>query len=123
MSWVFVFLAGGSGAWCRFRLDGLIGRFWRHSVPVGTLVINVLGSFLLGLLSGQALAHGGEASLLAVLGTGLLGGFTTFSTANVEVTRLALAGRGGVAVTLQIAMAVVAVAVALFGWWLGALIG
>ncbi|MFZ2624566.1 MAG: CrcB family protein [Propionibacterium sp.] len=123
MTWVFIFLAGGAGSWCRFRLDGVISRAWRRAVPVGTLTINVLGSFLLGLLTGQALTHGGEASLLAVLGTGLIGGFTTFSTANVEVVRLALAGRGTTAVVLHIGMMVLAVAAALLGWAIGDAIG
>ena len=123
MNWLLVFVAGGLGSWCRFRLDALIGRRWDHSVPVGTLTINVLGSFLLGLLTGQALAHGGEASLLFVVGTGLIGGFTTFSTANVEVVRLSLAGRSAVAVGLHLGMMAAAVAAALLGWWIGAAIG
>lgn len=123
MTWVLVFLAGGVGSWCRFRFDGLINRAWRRSVPVGTLTINVLGSFLLGLLTGQALTHGGEASLLAVLGTGLMGGFTTFSTATVEVVRLTLAGRGTTAAILHVGMMVLAVVAALLGWAIGDAIG
>lgn len=123
MTWLLVFVAGGVGSWCRIRLDGLVGRHWHHSVPAGTLTINVLGSFALGLLTGQALAHGGEASLLTVLGTGLIGGFTTFSTAQVEVVRLAMARRSVVAISLQIGMMLVAVAVALLGWSLGSLLG
>ena len=54
--------------------------------PWGTLAINVLGSFALGLLMGQGSAH-----VLLIAGAGLLGGFTTFSTASLETVRL-LAG-------------------------------
>ncbi|MFT8395100.1 fluoride efflux transporter FluC [Propionibacterium sp.] len=123
MTWVLIFVAGGVGSWCRFRLDGVISRSWRHSVPIGTLTINMIGSFLLGLLTGHAMTHGGEASVLAVLGTGLMGGFTTFSTANVEVVRLAMSGRRGVALGLQVGMMVIAVLVALLGWTIGAAVG
>jgi hypothetical protein len=56
--------------------------------PVGTTVINVTGSFLLGLLGGLALQHGLPTSWHLVLGTGFLGGYTTFITASVETVRL-----------------------------------
>lgn len=119
MTWALMVLAGGIGSWCRFRLDALIGRHWRRSVPVGTLSINVLGSFALGLLTGHAGAHGGAEGVLLVAGTGLLGGFTTFSTANVEVVRLALAGRRAGALALHLSMMVLAVGAAMLGWAVG----
>jgi CrcB protein len=59
------------------RLDG--ERF-----PVGTLLVNVLGSFLLGLLAGAAV----EGGALALLGTGFCGGFTTYSAFAVQTHRL-----------------------------------
>jgi CrcB protein len=80
--------AGGIGAALRLILDGLIRDRVRSSYPVATTVINITGSLLLGLLTGlashQLLPH--QWQLIA--GTGLLGGYTTFSTASFETVRL-----------------------------------
>ena len=80
--------AGGIGAALRLILDGLIRDHVRSSYPVATTVINLTGSLLLGLLTGlashQLLPH--QWQLIA--GTGLLGGYTTFSTASFETVRL-----------------------------------
>lgn len=76
MTPLLVALGGGVGAALRF----LIGHRWDGRVPVGTFVVNVLGSFLLGLLTGFAL----DDQLLALLGTGFCGGFTTYSAFAVQ---------------------------------------
>jgi CrcB protein len=89
--------AGGVGAVARLVLDGFLRARVRIAYPLGTTVINVTGSFLLGLVTGLALAHGLPAEWRAVLGTGFLGGYTTFSTASVETVRLVQAGRPGLA--------------------------
>lgn len=90
MTILWVSLAGGLGAAARFMFDGAVNRRFRSVLPVGTLAINVIGSFLLGLLTGAATHHlaGVDASVKAILGTGFCGGFTTFSTASVETMRL-----------------------------------
>lgn len=117
--WIGVFFAGGVGAWCRFQLDGLIGRHWRRSIPAGTFTINVLGSFGLGLFTALALHRSELGWLPVVLGTGMMGGFTTFSTANVEVVRLMLSGRRAAGLGLHLATLVVASAAAVLGLVLG----
>lgn len=71
---LLVCLAGGLGAVCRWALDEAMAR--RHERWVATLVVNVTGSFALGVAS-----HGLSADWLAVAGAGFLGAFTTFSTA------------------------------------------
>ncbi|PPK98189.1 CrcB protein [Kineococcus xinjiangensis] len=86
-----VCLAGGAGAVARFHVDRLVtsalrARFPAAGVPWGTLAVNVSGSFLLGLLIATAGA-GAPGALLAVAGSGFCGGYTTFSTAVVEVVR------------------------------------
>jgi fluoride exporter len=86
---VLVCLAGGVGAALRLLLDGLIRDRVPASYPVGTTVINVSGSFLLGLVVGLAGSHLLPPAGQLVCGTGLLGGYTTFSTASVETVRLA----------------------------------
>lgn len=94
MSLLLIALAGGLGATTRFVTDSLIARHNPFRVPLGTLVVNVTGSLLLGILVGAlASAPAGSAgqTAVAVIGTGFCGGYTTFSTASVEVARLLLA--------------------------------
>jgi fluoride exporter len=84
LAWAGVAVLGACGALARFSV-GAIVTAWRPSAfPLGTFVVNLTGGFALGLLTG--LGAGGHA--LLVLGTGLLGGYTTFSTWMVEAHRL-----------------------------------
>jgi CrcB protein len=93
---LFVCAGGGLGSGARY----LVGIAFRHATgdgfPWGTLTVNVIGSFLLGFL----LMHAAGADRLSpttelALGTGLLGGFTTYSTFNFETVRLAQQGEPG----------------------------
>ena len=74
-----VALAGGLGATLRLVLDGLVQARVHTTLPLGTLLINVVGSFVLGWLTGGLFARGASSVLKAALGPGLLGSFTTFS--------------------------------------------
>jgi CrcB protein len=89
--WVGVALLGGVGACARFLLDGTVAA--RGGFPLGTLAVNVSGSFLLGLLAGSGVS--GDAYLLA--GTATLGAYTTFSTWMFESRRAVEDGRSRVA--------------------------
>ena len=82
-------LLGGSGAVARFLLDGAVSERVGRAFPYGTLAVNLIGSFTLGVFAGAAL--GGDAFRLA--GTGLVGAFTTFSTWALESHRLGEDGR------------------------------
>lgn len=77
---VEVALAAALGAIARYLLDRVVQQ--RHSsvMPWGTFTINITGAFLLGLVTGLQLHHGLSHNTLAILGTGLLGGYTTWST-------------------------------------------
>lgn len=86
VEWTALIVGGGLGAGARYVVDGAIMRGRRGIFPVGILVVNVIGSFLLGLLTG--IPHLAPA-WLAILGTGVLGGFTTFSSVAVETVLLA----------------------------------
>lgn len=77
-------LLGGTGAIARFLLDGVIATRMGGRFPLGTLAVNLSGSLLLGLLVGAGAA--GDTQRL--LGTGLLGAYTTFSTWMFESQRL-----------------------------------
>lgn len=81
-------VSGGLGAVARFVLDGLLRAHVRSRLPWATILINVTGSFALGLVTG--LAAGGllPEPWLLILGVGFLGGYTTFSTASLETVRL-----------------------------------
>lgn len=81
-------LCGGLGACARYALDGLVASRLAGSLPWGTILINLSGSFLLGLLAGLTAGNLLPAAWQLAVGTGFLGGYTTFSTASVETVRL-----------------------------------
>ena len=83
-----IVLAGGLGAAARFLLDGLVRARTTTGLPVGTVLINVTGSFTLGLITGLTLNHTAPDQLRLIAGTGFLGGYTTFSTASLETVHL-----------------------------------
>jgi len=114
--------AGGVGAALRLLVDGLVRSRSKLSFPLATFLINISGSLLLGLITGLTLARGLPDSVHLVLGAGLLGGYTTFSTASFETVRLVQSRRFGAAVANGPGMLVVAVAAASFGLWIGSLL-
>ena len=119
---LLVALAGGLGAVARFLVDAEIGRrASRAPLPLGTVVINVSGSLLLGLVTGWWSVHTGDPDVRSLLGLGFLGGYTTFSTACVEAARLAGAGRAWSVLAHVAGMLVLSVAAAGLGFWLGGL--
>jgi fluoride exporter len=83
-----VAIGGLVGAPTRFLVDRLVADRMESDFPLGTLLINVSGSFVLGLLTGLDLA--GQMPLLvkALIGTGFCGAYTTFSTWSFETVRL-----------------------------------
>ena len=79
-------LGGALGALARFGLSYFVQSFHGTNLPLGTLVVNVLGSFLLGIVGAFVMAHAAEQHLFlrAAVGVGFLGSFTTFSTFELE---------------------------------------
>jgi CrcB protein len=111
-------VGGAAGACLRHFVDRLVQDRHRRNFPLGTLVINVSGSFLLGFLAGWAEHHGVSASWQTFGGTGITGAFTTFSTFSYDTVALAESGRWAtagrnVAFSLVFSLAGVALGLAL----------
>lgn len=85
-------LAGGLGAGLRHLVDLLVTGGRRERFPLGILVVNVTGSFALGVLTGVG-AGLIDSDLGWVIGVGLLGGYTTFSTVSLDSALLVRAGQ------------------------------
>jgi fluoride exporter len=101
-------LVGGFGAIARFVLDGAVAGRAGREFPYGTLLVNVLGAFALGLLVGAAVGQ----DAYRLLGTGLIGAFTTFSTWALESHRLGEEGElrpGALNFAVSLLLGVVAV--------------
>jgi CrcB protein len=91
--WAAFLAAAAVGACARYLLDGLVQSRTGGAFPWGTCVINVSGSFVLGLLTGLTLSHAFPTDVRLVLGTGFCGAYTTFSTFTFETLRLVEEGR------------------------------
>ena len=84
LAWLGVGVFGAAGAYARFALAAAVTARRAGAFPWGTFIVNMTGGFALGVLTGAGVT--GDA--LFVLGTGLMGGYTTFSTWMVEAERL-----------------------------------
>lgn len=101
MTPLLIAVFGGLGAVSRFVSDGMIRTVLGRVFPWGTLIINAVGSFILGILTAYTLRGEMSHNVLLIVGTGFCGGFTTFSTAIFEAVRL-IEERRYFAVTLQV---------------------
>jgi CrcB protein len=92
MAWL---AAGGFlGAIARYAIQSLISARWPTKLPIGTLFVNVLGSFLLGWIASSGI----HEQIAFFLGTGFMGAFTTFSTIHLESMNLFKQGEGKISV-------------------------
>jgi CrcB protein len=118
LTMVIVAAGGAAGAAVRYLVDLAVTARMGSRFPWATLVVNVTGSFLLGVLAGAV----SETTILAAAGAGLLGGYTTFSAVNAAAATLILAGRVRAAVLSILANAAGAVAAAAAGLAVGMLL-
>lgn len=108
---LWICLGGAAGTGARYLLSGWLLRAAGPGFPWGTLAVNVIGSFLLGLIMQVALATDLiSPALRLALTTGVMGGFTTYSTFNYETLQYLqqnewLAAFTNVAVTLLVCLA------------------
>ena len=113
--WCAVAVIGGAGSVLRFLVDGTVSTAIGRDFPFGTLVVNISGAVILGLLAGLALSH--DQALLA--GTAAVGSYTTFSTWMLETERLAEERQYGKVIANVLISLVLGIAAAALGQLIG----
>ncbi|TIC80531.1 fluoride efflux transporter FluC [Crenobacter intestini] len=123
---MWVGLGGGLGALLRWRVGALVGERYHGDFPLGTFLINVTGAFViayLAVLFGVDWRDRFGSALNAGVLTGVLGGYTTFSSMQLDAAKLADAGKGRLATIYLLASTFAGLAAAVFGAWLAVLQG
>lgn len=87
MNILLVMVGGAIGSLARFLLSGFAQKYVSNGFPIGTLVVNLIGSFIIGLLWG-VFENQSVSQLRVFLFVGVLGGFTTFSAYSIETLNL-----------------------------------
>jgi len=112
--------AGAAGAVARYLVTRAVQLRTRSDIPWGTVVVNVTGAFLLGLVTGAGIYHGLTETPRIVLGVGFCGAYTTFSTLAVETVRLVEAGKVADAARNLAGSVAVGLVAAAAGLWISA---
>jgi CrcB protein len=110
---LLVFLGAGLGGVLRHGVNLAAARILGAGFPWGTLAVNVVGSFLMGLVAGWLALRAGEGwsqPFRLFLATGILGGFTTFSAFSLDAALLWERGQGGMAAAYVAGSVVVSLA-------------
>ncbi|PBC78437.1 protein CrcB [Streptomyces sp. TLI_235] len=94
MTWLLVILGAVVGAPLRYLTDRAVQSRHDSVFPWGTFAVNVSGCLVLGLLTAAAAAGAASSDLQLLIGTGLCGALTTYSTFSYETLRLAQSGAG-----------------------------
>ncbi|GAA4489562.1 fluoride efflux transporter CrcB [Actinoallomurus oryzae] len=92
MNWLLVIAGAMVGAPLRYLTDRAVQARHDSVFPWGTFTINITGCLILGLLTGAVTYHAASAGVQLLLGTGLCGALTTYSTFSYETLRLAETG-------------------------------
>ena len=97
------------GGVLRYGVGVAIAARWASPFPAATLLVNVTGSFLLGMLATLLMGRADEAELRLLLLVGLCGGYTTFSSFSLETVRLVQRGEAGIAAVYVLASVVLSI--------------
>jgi CrcB protein len=116
---LMVAAGGAAGASARHLVGVVSLRAFGSGFPVGTMVVNVVGCLVMGIIAGLfATRIQGSESLRLLLATGFLGGFTTFSAFSLDFTVLWERGETGLAVAYVAASVGLSIAALALGLWL-----
>lgn len=122
---LWICLGGAAGTGARYWLSGWAQRHAGIGFPVGTLAVNVIGSFAIGVLMEIGVAGGMlPPTVRLALTTGVIGGFTTYSTFNYETIESLRSGAWAIAaanvlVTVFVCLAAGGAGLGLGRWWIG----
>lgn len=116
---LLVFLGGGLGAVSRYGLSGVITRNLDTQFPAGTITVNLMGCFLIGILFEIFRQTSVDPSLKGLFLTGFLGAFTTFSTFSLETINLFHAQHYKLGFTYLAISNIAGIFLAAAGIWIG----
>ena len=116
MLYLIVFLGAGIGGALRHGVNVAAVRLFGYGFPFGTLIVNVVGSFVMGLLAGYfAFRPGIPQHMRLFLTTGILGGFTTFSAFSLDTALLVERHSYGIAAGYAVGSVAASVSALFFG--------
>jgi CrcB protein len=118
MPFVLVFAGGGFGAALRYLVSLGVGTMWDGDFPLGTFLVNLGGCFAIGTLAGLSELMPIDPQWRLFLQTGVLGGFTTFSSFGLETVQLVHRGEWGVAAVYVLGSNLIGLGLAFAGYWL-----
>lgn len=118
-AFLLVMLGGAVGAALRFGIGVWSIQSFGDTFPWGTLIVNLSGGFLMGLLAGAVVREGAGLPVHMLIGTGLLGGFTTFSAFSLEAALMVERGQIGTALAYALASVIGSVVLLFAGLWAG----
>lgn len=122
LTWFAVAVGGALGSMARFWMTGAVTALTGARFPYGTLLINVLGSFVIGAVAGLTLTPARMSmhpDLRIFLMVGICGGFTTFSAFSLQTLELLQNGDVAPAVFYVAGSVILCVLAVWLGWWLG----
>ena len=113
MNFLLVMAGGAIGSAGRYLVGTATLRAFGPNYPWGTLAVNLIGGFLMGLLAGALARTSGSEHTRLLLGVGVLGGFTTFSAFSLDAVTMVERGQWGIALAYAL-VSVIGSVVALF---------
>jgi CrcB protein len=113
MNFILVMAGGAIGSVARYLVGRLALAWLGPDYPWGTLAVNLLGGFLMGTMAGTLARTGGSEHTRLLIGVGVLGGFTTFSSFSLETVNMIERGDWGMALTYAL-VSVIGSVLALF---------